>query len=82
MLVTKFEIDRDQLKEELEKEVDDKLLEDDLTNYKEFEEVYQTLEAINEIKEDMINIFDACLVQKPPRKNLIELFMDTWHTKL
>jgi len=82
MLISKFEIDRDQLREELEREADDKLLKDDLVTYKEYEEVYQTLEVISEIKEDMINIFDACLVQKPLRKDLIELFMDTWHTKL
>ena len=39
MIVAKFEIDRDQLKEELENEVDRQLCEEDLVTYKEFEQI-------------------------------------------
>ncbi len=34
------------------------------------------------IREEMIQIFDACLAQQTPRKDIIELFMDTTHKEL
>jgi len=39
MLITKFEIDRDQLKEELENEIDGQLCEEDLVTYQEFDKI-------------------------------------------
>ena len=40
------------------------------------------LETLKEIKEEMISNIDACLVQTPPRKDIIELFMETVHVKI
>jgi hypothetical protein len=81
MIITKYEIDRDQLREEIEKDIDFILWTGDMKNYREFEDIYQTLELLNDVTEDMVSTFDACLVQKLPRKDIIELYMDVVHTK-
>jgi len=82
MIITKYEMDRDQLLEELEKDIDFKLWNDDMSNYKEYEEVHLTLEVLSEIKDDMVYTFDACMVQKPPRKDIIEMYMDSVNVKI
>lgn len=82
MIVTQFEIDRDQLKEAIERELEDKLFTDDMANYKEYEEVHDTLVMLTEIKDDMIYTFDACMVQTPPRNDIIEMYMETTHIKI
>ena len=82
MIITQYEIDRDQLKEEIDRDIDFKLWTDDMTNYKEFEEILETLALLTEIKDDMIYTFDACLVQKPPRNDIIEMYMESTHVKI
>lgn len=59
MVITKFEKDRDELREDIEKDVDFKLYNDEMTDYRKYEEVHQTLELLSSIKEDMLNTFDA-----------------------
>ena len=75
-------MDRDQLREQMERDIDFKLWNEEMTNYKEFDDINQTLGILSPIKEDMINTFDACLVQNPPRKDIIELYMETTHVKI
>lgn len=82
MIVTNFEIDKDMVREEIEKDIDNQLWNEEMTDYKEYEEVYLTLEAIDVIKEDMIYTFDACLAQNPPRKDIIQMYMETVHLKM
>jgi hypothetical protein len=59
MVITKFEKDRDELREDLEKDVDFKLYNDEMTDYRIYEDVHQILELLSSIKEDMLNTFDA-----------------------
>lgn len=82
MIITSYELDRDELREKIEKDADMQLWDEVTNNYKEFEEIHGLLQLLSEIKEEMIYTFDACMVQKPPRKDIIELFMETTHNKI
>ena len=82
MIIAQYEIDRDQLKEQIDRDIDDKLWNEDMTNYIEFEEILETLALLTEIKDDMIYTFDACLVQKPLRDNTIGMYTEPTHVKI
>ena len=40
------------------------------------------LQACGTFKDDLITTFDACLALKPPRKDIIELYMKVAHTHI
>ena len=82
MIITSYEMDRDELRERVERDTELMLWDEVTNNYKEFDEIHNLLLLLSEIKEEMIYIFDACMVQKPPRKDIIELYMETTHIKL
>lgn len=75
-IVTLYELDRDELRDDIEVEVDDKL------NENEFDDIMELLEVCTVIRDDMIMIFDACLAETKPRHDIIEMYMDTTHTLL
>lgn len=37
---------------------------------------FEILDIIKEVTDDMVSTFDACLVQKLPRKDIISLYME------
>lgn len=81
-IVTHFELDRDALKSELIEAVKEKLIDGIDDEYHDFEEVHVLLALLTEIQDEMIQIFDACLAQKPSREDIIHLFMETQHVEI
>jgi hypothetical protein len=74
-IVTEFEIDADELSERLKNEVREMFPEG-----KEWKHLDEILDKANSLSKELFSIFDACLAQNPPRKDLIKLYMETQHT--
>lgn len=75
MIVTEFEMDSHLLSENLKKEAEQIFPKD-----KNWASIDDLLEDCSKLSKEFFSIFDACLVQKPPRKDVIKLYMDTQHT--
>jgi hypothetical protein len=74
-IVTEFEIDADQLAETLRKEVKE-IFPDD----RKWETIDDLLDACSKLSQEFFSVFDTCLILRPPRKDIIKLYMDTQHT--
>jgi len=73
-IVTQYEIDSDQLGDKLKKEALEIFSKD-----KDWETIDDLLEDCSKLSQEFFSIFDTCLVQTPPRKDIIKLYMDTQH---
>jgi hypothetical protein len=78
--VTQFEIDSDELADKLKKEVKVMFPDDKEWKIADFHGDSSVLANCDKLSKEFFSIFDACLVQKPPRKDIIKLYMDTQHT--
>jgi hypothetical protein len=74
-IVTEFEIDADELADRLNSEAREMFPKD-----KEWKSLDELLDKANDLSKELFSIFDACLAQNPPRKDLVKLYMETQHT--
>lgn len=74
--MTRIEIDRDMFREETVEEVKQKLDDDKI------EDLEGLITVLTEITDDLANTFDACLAQHPPRKDIIEVYMEISHVQI
>ena len=75
MIVTEFEMDADRLSEKLNAEA-----KEIFPDTKVWDNLDNMLNDWTKLSQEFFSIFDAWLVQNPPRKDLIKLYMNTQHT--
>ena len=74
MIVTEFEMDADRLSERLTLEA-----KEIFSDNKVWDSLDSMLNDWTKLSQEFFSIFDAWLVQNPPRKDLIKLYMNTQH---